>query len=105
MALNGWYALSSALGTTGATSAVYIAGAAGMASGPGDHLLISNTSNGGLLLAAFSQDGTNYTPGAFTVPSNRSVLIPDCNINKVKLNGSVNSMIFSLAAWRSGRKA
>ena len=105
MALNGWYALSSALGTTGATSAINIAGNAGMGSSPGDHLHIANTTSLGELLAAFSQDGSNYTVGVVTIATKASITIQDCNINKVKLNGTVNSMTFSLVAWRSGRQA
>lgn len=105
MALSGWFAQSGALATTGVTNTANIGGDAGMASGPADHLLIANTSNAGVLIATFSQDGTNYTSGTMRIASKSAINIQDCNINKVKVNYSANAGSYSVLAWRSGRKA
>lgn len=104
-ALNGWFATNGILGNAGVTSTVNIAGAAGMASAPGDHLIVQNAGVIGGLLVAFSQDGENFTGDAFRLPSNASAHIHDCNINAVKLDGSVNNVTYAVVAWRSGRMA
>ena len=98
----GWLATTGSTATAGVTKTIDIGNSAIMASRPADHLAIANLDTTGTILVSFSTDGNNYTSGVYTVASNITVEFRDCNVKKVKLDGSAASVQYSLAAWRSG---